>query len=52
MTFNTLAYVKKSKNKNLATKIDLKEMESRLIIRLGSLIAFSTGVIATLIKIL
>ena len=39
-------------DENLSTKRDLKELESRLIIRLGTLIAFSTGILATLIKIL
>lgn len=34
----------------LATKQDLKELEMRLIIRLGAMLVISVGVVATLVK--
>ena len=39
-------------DEKLATKHDLKELEYRLIIKLGGMLVFSIGVVATLVKIL
>jgi len=39
-------------DEQLATKRDLKEMELRLIVRLGGIQAASIAIIATLVKIL
>ena len=36
----------------LATKRDLKELELRLIVRLGGIMVIGIGVVATLVKIL
>ncbi len=40
--------------KQLETKLerDLKELEMRLVIRLGALVALAVGAVATLVKIL
>ncbi len=35
-----------------ATKQDLKELELRLTIRLGSMVVIAIGVVATLVKLL
>ena len=37
---------------HLATKQDLKELELRLTIRLGSMMVIAIGIIATLVKVL
>lgn len=37
---------------SLATKTDLRELEYRLTIRLGAMLAVSIGVVATLVKLL
>jgi hypothetical protein len=37
---------------DLATKVDLRELEYRLTIKLGSLIALAIGIVATLVKLL
>ena len=37
---------------NLATKQDLKELELRLTIRLGSMMVVAVGVVAALVKLL
>ncbi len=39
-------------NETLATKQDLKELELRLTIRLGSLMVVAIGVVAALVKLL
>ncbi len=39
-------------DERLATKQDLKELEYRLIIRLGSMMVIAVGIVATLAKIL
>ena len=39
-------------DEKLATKQDLKELESRLTIRLGSMVVIAIGVVATLVKLL
>ncbi len=39
-------------NEKLATKRDLKELEMRLVLRLGSMMVGGIAVIATLVKIL
>jgi len=39
-------------NEQLATKRDLKELEMRLVLRLGSIMLAGIAVIATLVKIL
>lgn len=36
----------------LATKTDLRELEYRLIIKLGALMAFAIGLVATLVRLL
>jgi hypothetical protein len=36
----------------LATKTDLRELEYRLIIKLGAMVVVAVGVVATLVKIL
>ena len=36
----------------LATKMDLRELEYRLIIKLGTMLVIAIGVVATLVKIL
>jgi hypothetical protein len=39
-------------NNNFATKADLKELEYKLIIKLGTMITLAVGVTATLVKLL
>ena len=39
-------------DEKLATKQDLKELELRLTIRLGSMVVIAIGVVATLVKLL
>ncbi len=39
-------------NETLATKQDLKELELRLTIRLGSMMVIAIGVVAALVKLL
>ncbi|TXL17356.1 DUF1640 domain-containing protein, partial [Methylococcaceae bacterium HT5] len=39
-------------NEQLATKRDLKELEMRLVLRLGGIMVAGIAVIATLVKIL
>ncbi len=39
-------------DENLATKQDLKELELRLTIRLGSMMVVAVGVVAALVKLL
>ncbi len=39
-------------NDNLATKRDLQELESRLLLKLGGMMAASIAVVATLVKLL
>lgn len=39
-------------NEKLATKQDLKELELRLTIRLGSMMVVAVGVVAALVKLL
>ena len=39
-------------NEELATKRDLKELELRLTIRLGSMMVIAIGVVAALVKLL
>ena len=39
-------------NEELATKRDLKELELRLTIRLGSMMVIAVGVVAALVKLL
>ena len=39
-------------NEELATKRDLKELELRLTIRLGSMMVIGVGVVAALVKLL
>ena len=39
-------------NETLATKQDLKELELRLTIRLGSMMVLAIGVVAALVKLL
>ena len=39
-------------DENLATKQDLKELELRLTIRLGSMMVVAIGVVAALVKLL
>lgn len=39
-------------NETLATKQDLKELELRLTIRLGSMMVVAIGVVAALVKVL
>ena len=39
-------------DERLATKQDLKELEYRLIIRLGTMIVVAVGIVATLVKLL
>lgn len=39
-------------NEQLATKRDLRELEMRLVIRLGSMMVMAIAVVATLVKIL
>ena len=39
-------------DENIATKRDLKELEMRLTIRLGTLMAASIAIVATLVKLL
>lgn len=36
---------------DLATKVDLRELEYRLTIKLGSLIALAIGIVAALVKL-
>ena len=36
----------------LATKLDLVQLEQRLIIKLGALMAFAIGIVAVLVKLL
>lgn len=68
IAFDTYAYVKRLREvgvpeQRLATKDDLqalganlrrdlKEMEMRILIRLGSLLVIAVGVVATLVKLL
>ncbi len=44
--------VKELVDERLATKQDLKELEYRLIIRLGTMMVIGVGIVATLVKIL
>ena len=37
---------------SLATKDDLRDLEQRLIIKLGAMIAFAIGIVAVLVKLL
>ena len=39
-------------DERLATKQDLKELEYRLIIRLGGMMVIAIGIVATLVKLL
>ncbi len=39
-------------DERLATKQDLKELEYRLVIRLGTMMMIAVGIVATLVKIL
>lgn len=39
-------------NEQIATKRDLKEMEMRITIRLGAMMAASIAIVATLVKLL
>jgi len=39
-------------DERLATKQDLKELEYRLVIRLGGMIVVAIGIVATLVKLL
>lgn len=39
-------------NENLATKRDLKELETNLLLKLGGMMAASIAIIATLVKLL
>ncbi len=61
IAFDTLAYAKRLKaagfneqqaDERLATKQDLRELEYRLIIRLGAMLVVAISIVATLVKIL
>ena len=46
------AFLESNLEAEIATKTDLRELEYRLIIKLGTMIVVAIGVVATLVKLL
>lgn len=56
ITFDTHKFIRRLREANseaeIATKTDLRELEYRLIIKLGTMIVVAIGVVVTLVKLL
>ena len=52
LTHNLHCSMRDILNRKIATKTDLRELEYRLIIKLGTMIVVAIGIVATLVKLL